>query len=70
MGRLFHDRVHLPTYLPAPSARRKGSGWERPVRGERNGPRTHEDPVGPCHGVAGGPVGYKRGMRDGMGARG
>ena len=35
--------------------------------GARNGPRMDEDPVGPCHRVAGGPVGYKHGMRDGMG---
>ena len=34
--------------------------------GARNGPRMHEDPVGPRHRVAGGPVGYKHGMRDGM----
>ena len=34
----------------------------------RNGPRMDEDPVGPRHGVAGGPVGYKHGMRgEGMG---
>ena len=26
--------------------------------------------LAPCHLVAGGPVGYKHGMRDGMGARG
>ena len=35
--------------------------------GARNGPRMDEDPVGPRHGVAGGPVGYEHGMRDGMG---
>ena len=35
--------------------------------GARNGPRKDQDPVGPRHGVAGGPVGYKHGMRDGMG---
>ena len=35
--------------------------------GARNGPRMDEDPVGPCHGVAGGLLGYKHGMRDGMG---
>ena len=35
--------------------------------GTRNGPRMDEDPVGPCHRVAGGLVGYKHGMRDGMG---
>ena len=40
----------------------KGAGRER-----RNGPRMDEDPEGPRHRVAGGPVGYKHGMRDGMG---
>ena len=35
--------------------------------GARNGSRMDEDPVGPRHRVAGGPVGYKQGMRDGMG---
>ena len=40
------------------------------MRGARNGPRIDEDPVGPRQGVAGGPVGYKHGMRDGMGAPG
>ena len=45
----------------------KGAGRERPVLGARNGPRIHEDPVGPRQRVAGGPVGYKHGMRDGMG---
>ena len=30
--------------------------------GALNGPRMEEDPVGPCHRVAGGPVGYKHGM--------
>ena len=35
--------------------------------GAQNGPRMDEDPVGPRHRVAGGPVGYKHGMRDGMG---
>ena len=44
-----------------------GEGEERPVLGARNGPRMDEDPVGPRHGVAGGPVGYKHGMRNGMG---
>ena len=38
--------------------------------GARNGPRMDEDPVGLRHGVAGGPVGYKHGMRDGMGPQG
>ena len=45
----------------------KGAGRERPVLGARNGPRMDEDPVGPRHRVAGGPVGYKHGMRNGMG---
>ena len=44
-----------------------GEGGERAVLGARNGPRMDEDPVGSRHGVAGGPVGYKHGMRDGMG---
>ena len=44
-----------------------GEGREQPVLGARNGPRMDEDPVGPRHGVAGGLVGYKHGMRDGMG---
>ena len=44
-----------------------GAGGERPVLGAQNGPRMDEDPVGPRHRVAGGPVGYKHGMRDGMG---
>ena len=35
--------------------------------GAQNGPRMDEDPVGPRHRVASGPVGYKHGMRDGMG---
>ena len=35
--------------------------------GVRNGPWMDEDPVGPRNGVAGSPVGYKHGMRDGMG---
>ena len=35
--------------------------------GAQNGPRMDEDPVGPRHRVAGGPVGYEYGMRDGMG---
>ena len=30
--------------------------------GAGNGPRMREDPVGPHHRVAGGPVGYKHGM--------
>ena len=44
-----------------------GAGGERPVLAARNGPRMDEDPVGPRHRVAGGLVGYKHGMRDGMG---
>ena len=44
-----------------------GAGGEGPVLGAQNGPRMDEDPVGPRHRVAGGPVGYKHGMRDGMG---
>ena len=44
-----------------------GEGGERPVLGARNGPWMDEDPVGPRHRVAGGPVGYKHRMRDGMG---
>ena len=35
--------------------------------GAQNSPRMDEDPVGPRHRVAGGPVGYKHGKRDGMG---
>ena len=35
--------------------------------GARNGPRMDVDPLGPRNRVAGGPVGYKHGMRDGMG---
>ena len=35
--------------------------------GARNGPLMDEDPVGSRHRVAGGPVGYKHGMRDRMG---
>ena len=45
-----------------------GAGREQPVLGARNGPRMEDDPVGPRHRVAGGPVGYKHGMivkRDG-----
>ena len=34
-----------------------GAGGERPVLGAENGPRMDEDPVGPRHRVAGGPVG-------------
>ena len=46
---------------------RGGAGGERPVLGAQNGPRMNEDPVGPRHRVAGGPVGYEHGIRDGMG---
>ena len=35
--------------------------------GAQNSPWMDEDPDGPRHRVAGGPVGYKYGMRDGMG---
>ena len=49
------------------AAQEKRAGRERPVLGTRNGPLMNEDPVGPRHRVAGGPVGYKHGMRDGMG---
>ena len=35
--------------------------------GTQNGPWMDEDPVGPRHRVAGSPVGYKHGTRDGMG---
>ena len=35
--------------------------------GAQNSPPMDEDPVGPRHRVARGPVGYKHGMRDGMG---
>ena len=35
--------------------------------GAQNGPRMDEDPVSPRHRVAGGPVGYKHGIREGMG---
>ena len=36
------------------------------MQGAQNGPRMEEDPAGPRHWVAGGPVGYKHGTRDGM----
>ena len=35
--------------------------------GAGNGPQMDEDPEGPRDRVAGGPVGYKYGMRDRMG---
>ena len=44
-----------------------GAGRERPVLGAQNGARMDEDLVGRRHRVAGGPVGYKHGMRDRMG---
>ena len=44
-----------------------GMGREGPVLGARNGTQMDADPEGPHHRVAGGPVGYKHGMRDGMG---
>ena len=31
--------------------------------GARNGPQMDEDPVGPRHRVAGGPLGYEHGMK-------
>ena len=49
------------------AAQGKSAGRERPVLGARNGPQMDDDPVGPRHRVAGGPVGYKHGMRDGLG---
>ena len=42
----------------------KGAEMERFVQGAQNGPRMDEDSVGPRCLVAGGPVGYKHGMRD------
>ena len=45
-------------------SKQKGAGRERPVQGARKCPGIDEDPVGPRHWVAGGPVGYKHGMRD------
>ena len=35
--------------------------------GAQNSPRMDEEPVGPRHMVAGGPVVYKHGERDGIG---
>ena len=55
------------TAWEAAQERGAGAGGERPVLGAQNGPRMDEDPVGPRHRVAGGPVGYKHGTRDGMG---
>ena len=45
----------------------KWRGREGSDLGARNGPRMGEDPVGPRDIVAGSPVGYKHGMRYGMG---
>ena len=45
-----------------------GAGGERPVLGAQNCPQMDEDPVGPRHRVAGGPVGYQHGMRERDGA--
>ena len=39
------------------------------MQGARNGPQIDEDPVGPRYWVAGGPMAYKHGMRDGMRGR-
>ena len=55
------------TAREAAQEREAWAGGERPVLGAQNGPRMDEDPVGPRHRIAGGPVGYKHGMRDGMG---
>ena len=44
-----------------------GEGGERPVLGAQHSPQMEEEPVGPRHRVASGPVGYKHGKRDGMG---
>ena len=55
------------TAWEAEQERGVGAVGERPMLGAQNGPRMDEDPVGPRHRVAGGPVGYKHGMRDGMG---
>ena len=40
-----------------------GAGRERPMLGARNRARMEEDPVGPRHRIAGGPVGYIHGMK-------
>ena len=45
------------TAWEAAQERGAGAGGERPVLGAQNGPRMDEDPVGPRHRVAGGPVG-------------
>ena len=55
------------TAWEAAQERGAGAGGERLVVGAQNGPRMDEDPVGPRHRVAGGQVGNKHGMRDGMG---
>ena len=39
------------------------------MQGARNVPRMDEDPVGPRERVAGYPLGYKHGMRDGKRGR-
>ena len=36
------------------------------MQGAQNGPRMDEDPVGPRDSVAGGPVGYEHGIRNGQ----
>ena len=43
---------------------RRGGGRGATLLGAQNGPRMDEDPVGLRNRVAGGPVGYKHGMRD------
>ena len=45
------------TAWEAAQERGAGAGGERPVLGAQNGPRMDENPVGPRHRVAGGPVG-------------
>ena len=55
------------TAWEAAQERGAGVGGERPVLGAQNGHRMDEDPVGPRHRAAGRPVGYKHGIRDGMG---
>ena len=49
---------------------RRGVDRSDPCSEHETGPWMDEDPVGPHHGVPGGPVGYKHGMTDRMGARG
>ena len=55
------------TAWEAAQERGAGAGGERPVLGAQNGPWMDEDPEDPRHRVAGCAVGYKHGMRDGMG---